>query len=123
MKAQKKANRLTGATIRNLGAYKRCVDLCIPAGFPVPRLYAGCAHSLTRNQQTDGQQFVESLWPVDKNAYRIQTLVMRLPVIFVVVSAMLCPPSRAQVPVFQVTPIQSSIRSQYDIFDAPDGQF
>ena len=36
---------------------------------------------------------------------------MRLPVIcLVVVSAMLCPPSRAQVPVFQVTPIQSSIR-------------
>ena len=36
---------------------------------------------------------------------------MRLPVIcFVVASALLCPSSRAQVPVFQVTPIQSSIR-------------
>jgi polyisoprenoid-binding protein YceI len=36
---------------------------------------------------------------------------MRLPVLcLVLVSAMLCPPSRAQVPVFQVTPIQSSIR-------------
>jgi polyisoprenoid-binding protein YceI len=36
---------------------------------------------------------------------------MRLPVIcLVVVSATLCPPSRAQVPVFQVTPIESSIR-------------
>ncbi|QNI30470.1 YceI family protein [Alloacidobacterium dinghuense] len=36
---------------------------------------------------------------------------MRLSVIYLVlVSAMLCPPSRAQVPVFQVTPIQSSIR-------------
>jgi polyisoprenoid-binding protein YceI len=36
---------------------------------------------------------------------------MRLPVIcLVLVCAMLCPPSRAQVPVFQVTPIQSSIR-------------
>jgi polyisoprenoid-binding protein YceI len=36
---------------------------------------------------------------------------MRRPVIcLAVVSAMLCPPSRAQVPVFQVTPIQSSIR-------------
>src|ERR1700760_3109088 len=36
---------------------------------------------------------------------------MRLPVIcFVVASALLCPPSRAQVPVFQVTPIQSSVR-------------
>ena len=36
---------------------------------------------------------------------------MRLPVIcLVVVSALLCPPSRAQVPVFHVTPIQSSIR-------------
>lgn len=49
--------------------------------------------------------------PVDKDAPRIQTLVMRLPVIcLVVASALLCPPSRAQVPVFQVTPIQSSIR-------------
>jgi polyisoprenoid-binding protein YceI len=36
---------------------------------------------------------------------------MRLPVIcLVVASALLCPPSRAQVPVFKVTPIQSSIR-------------
>jgi polyisoprenoid-binding protein YceI len=36
---------------------------------------------------------------------------MRLPVIcFVVASALLCLPSQAQVPVFQVTPIQSSIR-------------
>ena len=36
---------------------------------------------------------------------------MRLPVIcLVLVSAMSCPPSRAQVPVFQVTPIQSSIQ-------------
>ncbi len=36
---------------------------------------------------------------------------MRLSVIcLVVVSAMLCPPSRAQVPVFRVTPIQSAIR-------------
>ena len=36
---------------------------------------------------------------------------MRLSVLcLVLVSAMLCPPSRAQVPVFQVTPIQSSIR-------------
>ena len=36
---------------------------------------------------------------------------MRLPVFcLVLVSAMLCPPSRAQVPVFQVTPIQSSVR-------------
>ena len=36
---------------------------------------------------------------------------MRLPVFcLVLVSAMLCPPSRAQVPVFQVTPLQSSIR-------------
>ena len=36
---------------------------------------------------------------------------MRLPVIcLVLASALLCPPSRAQVPVFQVTPIQSSIR-------------
>lgn len=38
-------------------------------------------------------------------------LVMRLPVIcLVVASALLCPPSRAQVPAFKVTPIQSSIR-------------
>lgn len=52
-----------------------------------------------------------SHWLVDKDASRIQTLVMRLPVIcLVIVSGMLCPPSRAQVPVFQVTPIQSSIR-------------
>jgi polyisoprenoid-binding protein YceI len=36
---------------------------------------------------------------------------MRLPVIcLALVSAMLCPPSRAQVPVYRVTPIQSSIR-------------
>ena len=36
---------------------------------------------------------------------------MRLPVIcLVLVSALLCLPSRAQVPVFQVTPIQSSVR-------------
>jgi polyisoprenoid-binding protein YceI len=53
----------------------------------------------------------ESRWPVDNNASRIQTFVMRLPVIcLVLVSAMLCPPCRAQVPVFQVTPIQSSIQ-------------
>lgn len=53
----------------------------------------------------------ESHWLVDKNASRIQTLVMRLPVIcLALVSAMLCLPSRAQVPVFQVTPIQGSIR-------------
>jgi polyisoprenoid-binding protein YceI len=54
---------------------------------------------------------MESLWKIDKNTLRIQTLVMRLPVLcLVVASALLCPPSRAQVPVFQVTPIQSSIR-------------
>src|ERR1700743_873247 len=48
---------------------------------------------------------------VDKDAPRIQTLVMRLPVIcLVLASALLCLPSRAQVPVFKVTPIQSSIR-------------
>jgi len=48
---------------------------------------------------------------IDKNAPCIQTLVMRLSfVCLVVLSAMLCPPSRAQVPVYQVTPIQSSIR-------------
>jgi polyisoprenoid-binding protein YceI len=36
---------------------------------------------------------------------------MRLPVIYLVAAiAMLCPPSQAQVPVFKVTPIQSSIR-------------
>jgi polyisoprenoid-binding protein YceI len=36
---------------------------------------------------------------------------MRLPIIcLVLMSAMLCPPSRAQVPVYQVTPIQSSVR-------------
>lgn len=36
---------------------------------------------------------------------------MRLPVLCLVACALLCPPSRAQqVPVFQVTPIQSSIR-------------
>src|SRR5580704_11672488 len=53
----------------------------------------------------------KSRWPVDKNASRIQTLVMRLPVICLfLASAMLCLPSQAQVPVFQVTPIQSSIR-------------
>ena len=58
-----------------------------------------------------GNNYLENRWPVDKNAPRIQTLVMRLPIIcLVVVSAMLCPPSRGQVPVFQVTPIQSSIR-------------
>jgi polyisoprenoid-binding protein YceI len=53
----------------------------------------------------------KSRWPVDKNASRIQTLGMRLPVICLfLASAMLCLPSQAQVPVFQVTPIQSSIR-------------
>src|ERR1700722_7972917 len=58
-----------------------------------------------------GNNYLENRWPVDKNAPRIQTLVMRLPIIcLVVVSAMLCPPSRAQVPVFRVTPLQSSIR-------------
>lgn len=35
---------------------------------------------------------------------------MRLTVLFLVATALLCPPSRAQVPVFKVTPIQSSIR-------------
>jgi polyisoprenoid-binding protein YceI len=49
--------------------------------------------------------------PVDKNAPRSQTLVMRLPLIcLVVASALLCPLSQAQTPVFQVTPIQSSIQ-------------
>jgi polyisoprenoid-binding protein YceI len=65
-----------------------------------------------------------SPWPVDKNAARIQTLVMRLPVLcLVVVSAMLCPPSRAQVPVFQVTPIQSSIRFNMGSSRALTGNF
>ena len=35
---------------------------------------------------------------------------MRLPVLFLVASALLWPPCKAQVPVFKVTPIQSSIR-------------
>jgi polyisoprenoid-binding protein YceI len=35
---------------------------------------------------------------------------MRLPVLCLVATALLCPPCRAQVPVFQVTPVQSSIR-------------
>ncbi|HEX3469715.1 MAG TPA: YceI family protein [Silvibacterium sp.] len=35
---------------------------------------------------------------------------MRLPVICLAVSALLCLPCRAQVPVFHVTPVQSSIR-------------
>src|SRR5580704_13973890 len=39
-----------------------------------------------------------------------QTLGMRLSVICLIASALLCLPSRAQVPVFQVTPVQSSIR-------------
>jgi polyisoprenoid-binding protein YceI len=40
----------------------------------------------------------------------IQTLVMRLPVMCLLATALLSLPSWAQVPVFQVTPIQSSIR-------------
>jgi polyisoprenoid-binding protein YceI len=47
---------------------------------------------------------------VDKNGQCGQTLGMRLPVICLIASALLCLPSRAQVPVFQVTPVQSSIR-------------
>jgi polyisoprenoid-binding protein YceI len=35
---------------------------------------------------------------------------MRLPIICLAASVLLCLPSRAQVPVFQVTPVQSSIR-------------
>jgi polyisoprenoid-binding protein YceI len=35
---------------------------------------------------------------------------MRLPVLFLVASALLLPPCKAQVPVFKVTPVQSSIR-------------
>jgi len=35
---------------------------------------------------------------------------MRLPVICLAAIALLCPPCRAQVPVFKVTPVQSSIR-------------
>lgn len=63
------------------------------------------------NLLCDYSGLYESHWPVDNDASRIQTLVMRLSVIcFVVVSAMLCPSSRAQVPVFQASPIQSSIR-------------
>ena len=49
---------------------------------------------------------------------------MRLPVLcLVVVSALLCPPSRAQVPVFQVTPIQSSIRFNMGSSRALTGNF
>ena len=47
---------------------------------------------------------------VDKNLARVQTLVMRLPVMCLITTALLSLPSRAQVPVFQVTPVQSSIR-------------
>lgn len=47
---------------------------------------------------------------VDKNFPSSQTLGMRLPVLFLVASALQCLPCRAQVPVFQVTPVQSSIR-------------
>jgi polyisoprenoid-binding protein YceI len=64
-----------------------------------------------KSTKRKGNRCVESHWPVDKNARRSQTLVMRLAVFcLVVASALLCPPSRAQVPIFQVTPIQSSIR-------------
>jgi polyisoprenoid-binding protein YceI len=35
---------------------------------------------------------------------------MRLPVLFLVASVLLCLPSGAQVPIFKVTPVQSSIR-------------
>jgi polyisoprenoid-binding protein YceI len=47
---------------------------------------------------------------VDKNGQCGQTLGMRLSVICLIASALLCLPSQAQVPVFQVTPVQSSIR-------------
>jgi polyisoprenoid-binding protein YceI len=47
---------------------------------------------------------------VDKNFAGIQTLVMRLPVMCLIATALLSLPLRAQVPVFKVTPIQSSIR-------------
>ena len=48
--------------------------------------------------------------PVDKNAPPIETLGMRLPFISLIASALLALPSVPQVPVFQVTPVQSSIR-------------
>jgi polyisoprenoid-binding protein YceI len=48
--------------------------------------------------------------PIDKNAPGRQTLGMRLPVLFLAASVLLCLPSGAQVPVFKVTPVQSAIR-------------
>jgi len=47
---------------------------------------------------------------VDKKAADRETLRMRLPIICLAASALLALPSLAQVPVFQVTPVQSSIR-------------
>jgi polyisoprenoid-binding protein YceI len=47
---------------------------------------------------------------VDTKSRSRETLGMRLPVLCLVATALLCPPCRAQVPVFQVTPVQSSIR-------------
>ncbi|MBV8114813.1 MAG: YceI family protein [Silvibacterium sp.] len=60
---------------------------------------------------------------VDKNAPRSQTLVMRLPVVCLIATALLSLPSRAQVPVFKVTPIQGSIRCNTRSSSPIDGNF
>ena len=60
---------------------------------------------------------------VDNNAQRIQTLRMRLPAICLIASALLCLPSRAQVPVFHVTPVQSSVRFNVRSSKPIDGNF
>jgi polyisoprenoid-binding protein YceI len=48
---------------------------------------------------------------------------MRLPVLLLVATALLCPPCRAQEPVFKVTPIQSSIRFNAGSSAPIDGNF
>jgi polyisoprenoid-binding protein YceI len=60
--------------------------------------------------RVEGATFVRRTVPVDNNLAGIETLRMRLPVMCLIASALLCLPSRAQVPVFKVTPVQSSIR-------------
>jgi len=47
---------------------------------------------------------------IDKDAGRSQTLRMRLTVLFLAASVVLSPLSRAQAPVFKVTPVQSTIK-------------
>ena len=75
-------------------------------------------HSYGRRNLRSGNHL-----PVDKNATGSQTLRMRLPIICLLATALLCPSSRAQAPVFKVTPVQSSVRFNVNSSRPTTGNF